>query len=335
MILAIANFIAPKIRPNLLTRFCDFDTPHTWNVIDEKLVGTVETSNTQVYEGKNSVEIDFANVGSIAFNSGGSQMNFTATKDGDYCLQGQVYTSTNDNLTVTFEVFVNGISTNTTFQSVLTTENGLKVGFNTLCQTFPLTAGDVVSFNFRFGNLVVPRKVYLDALKLELINDGVYAPSAYSVTPYDKNNWHRTQDFVSSQVIPANTRTKLLFVGSERKNNDVSLIANNDGALVPSPDLRITPTELLASLGTNGLFTTPTPSGTNQTVIVELESNSVVYRTKTHHFSKATGVVDTIDYVFLTPVEEDFLQYGGYIYITSTSAITISNRYLFVNQTRN
>ena len=335
MNLATTKILAPQLRPNLLPSFCDFDTPHTWNKISGDSDVSVVSSALNPYGGTGHARVNFnitTTAKRIVFSSGGDEMKYTATKTGVHAISFMLWVGSTDTLIVALNVFKNGIATK--YETNLTGDLALKVGYNKIYQTFEAELNDEIDFTFELTSDTT-RYADIDAMKLEFINDGVYLPSAYSKTPYDKMAWHRTENFVSSQVIPANTPTKLLFIGNERKSGAVSLIANNDGATVPNSDLRITPSRLLSSLGVNGSFTTPTPSGTNQTVVVQLRCNGITYRTKTHHFSKATSIIDTIDYPFLLPVEEDFMQYDGEIFITSTSEIIISNNYLYVNQIAN
>lgn len=324
----LTPILAPQLRPNLLPAFCDFDTTDIWN----KTVGgsqvSVVSSNVNPYEGIKNARITFNYIGAsliCEFTSSGSQMQYTVQKDGDYAISFMLSEISigKNTLGVILKVFKNGNALE--FGSLFGLDNELKSGYNKLSQTLSLVQGDVINFSFTLTS-DVQRTVDIDALKLELINDSIYLPSAYSKTPYDKMAWHRKEDFVSSQVIPANTSTKLNFTGNQRKSNDVELIDST---------LKIVPKRLLSNIGINALFSTPTPSGTNQNVSIELKCNGISYRTTIHHFSKATSVIDYIDFSFLLPVEEDFLQYGGEIFITSTSEITISNRYLYVNQISN
>jgi len=321
------QYFAPRIRPNLLTEYCDLNTPNTWNVIGGGLIGTVTSSTEQVYDGTHAVKVDFASGGVIAFNSGNSYMNFTAPKDGAYCISGMVRNAIDHNLTVTFELFVNGISTNTYFESVLKKENGLVIGWNSVNQTLELNQNDVVSFNFRFGSTVA-RTVYLDSLKMELIDDGVYTPSPYSPTPYNTNNWHKREDLSNTQNLTATVGNAFGFAGIESKS-DVNV------SLVSSAGL-IVPTKVGSFLRVYYSFDVLVLSGANQYVEIEVNvgGNLVPNGCTLVPIVKADTEMQTVSGSFGIDSYTYLLEQGLQISLRPTNAYTISKRMLIVEETR-
>lgn len=319
------DFFASRIRPNLLPEYCNFNTPNTWNVIGGGLIGTVTSSTEQVYDGTYAVKVDFSSGGVIAFNSGNSYMNFTAPKDGAYCISGMVKNLIDHNLTVTFELFVNGIGINTYFESVLNKDKGLVIGWNSLYQTLELNQNDVVSFNFRFGSTIA-RTVYLDSLKMEFIDDGIYAPSPYSVTPYLPMLWQSRVDTTNTQNILATTNTNFGFTGTSESNDTTSLLSTTG---------LITPTKEKAVVTVDFAFGFDAPSGADRFIDMFLVVNGVTYRADTHTMTKDAGDPEFVSGSFTLPVGADFKQYGAQIVINSSVAITIENRYISVIQHRN
>jgi len=173
------NRFTPSLRENLLPTFCDFETNDTWSVTTAGGVSAT-TSTDFPFESTKSLKINVVadgstvKIGTIA--SSATQMQSTVTKAGYY-----IFTVRMASLTViptydfSTQIFINGLPTSYDFTDVDVKELKYKTYF---FQQY-LNVNDVVNFNFiiscKYSN-----SFYVDAMKLEYINDGLYIPSGYS-----------------------------------------------------------------------------------------------------------------------------------------------------------
>lgn len=172
---------------NLLPNFCTFDTNHSWNIVSGGSNAVVESSTNRRFSGERSVKITFLAIASeIVFDSGGTLMNFTAEKTGQYILSQRFFVDvsySSDNPNFRCYTFVNGIAyTYTDFVSDLYSTSGFVNGeWNTYGQVLNLTAGDVVSFQFKAQCDTIGTVMYFDGFKAEYDDRNLGIPSIYSL----------------------------------------------------------------------------------------------------------------------------------------------------------
>lgn len=159
---------------NLLPSFCAFNSAFTWNTVTGGANAIAENAPDNPMLGTDSCRITFIGTGAYEFNSGGTEMDYTVERDGDYILQYWLNKNDPDaNIDFTVKVFVNGINiADTTFEQTLNADNDFREG-NWNCYyngtILSLLENDVVTYSFVaqsdiFGSGV---KLYFDGLKLE------------------------------------------------------------------------------------------------------------------------------------------------------------------------
>lgn len=321
------NYFAPRIRPNILPEFCDFETPHTWNVVSGTGGITATTSNLMPYDGLNSTKINVVSDGvatkTATISASSTQMQTTIATTGDYAIALMLGLDSTQTFIFGVEVWINGIKTE--FKSTFTSDMGLRVGQNPLSQTLSLETGDVVDFKFAIESKY-SRNFYIDGFKLELIDDNIYLPSVYSRTEYLKLLWQSRVDTTNTQNILADTNTNFGFNGTSESNDTITLLTTTG---------LITPSKEKAVVAVDYAFNFDAPSGADRFVDIFVIVNSVTYRGETYTMTKNAGDTEYISGSFTLPVGVDFKQYGAQIVINSSVAITIENRYISVIQHRN
>lgn len=329
MDLAITYNFAPRIRPNLLNEFCEFETPHTWNVVSGTGGITATTSNLMPYYGTNSIKINVVSDGvatkKAVISASSTQMQTTVTKDGSYALGLMLGLDSTQDFVFGVEVWINSIKTE--FKSVFTSDMGLRVGQNPLSQTFDLENGDVVDFKLAIESNY-SRNFYIDGFKLELIDDNIYAPSHYSVTPYNKNNWHKRVDLTNTENLTVNADNAFGFVGIETKSDaNVSLI-NSSGL--------ITPKKAGSLLRVDYAFLVHVISGSNQYVEINVNvgGNLVPYGSLLVPIVKGNDEFQSVSGSFCVDSYEFLVEQGLQVNIKPNHAYTISKRSLIAEETR-
>ena len=326
MNLATTKILAPQLRPNLLPSFCDFDTPHTWNKISGDSDVSVVSSALNPYGGTGHARVNFnitTTAKRIVFSSGGDEMKYTATKTGVHAVSFMLWVGSTDTLIVALNVFKNGIATK--YETNFMGDLAFKVGYNKVYQTFEAELGDEIDFTFELTS-DTKRYADVDAMKLELIDDNIYLPSAYSRTEYLNLIWQSRVDTTNTQNIIANTNTNFGFVGTS-ESNDTATLLTTTGLITPSKEKAVVTVDYA--------FNFDAPSGADRFVDVFLNVNGITYRAETYTMTKDAGDTEYISGSFTLPVGADFKQYGAQIVINSSVAITIKNRYISVIQHRN
>jgi|JI10StandDraft_1071094.scaffolds.fasta_scaffold84000_4 hypothetical protein len=323
------QYFAPRIRPNLLNEFSEFETPHTWNVVSSTGGITATTSNLMPYDGTNSIKINVVSDGvatkEAVISASSTQMQTTVTKTGDYAISLMLGLDSTQTFVFGLEVWINGIKTE--FKSTFTSDMSLRLGQNPLSQTLSLELGDIVDFKFAIESKY-SRNLYIDGFKLELIDDNIYLPSAYSVTPYNKNNWHKREDLSNTQNLVATFGNVFGFAGTESKS-DVNV------SLVSSAGL-IVPTKVGSFLRVYYSFDVLVLSGANQYVEIEVNvgGNLVPNGCTLVPIVKADTEMQTVSGSFGIDSYTYLLEQGLQISLRPTNAYTISKRMLIVEETR-
>lgn len=320
-----------KIKPiaeyseNLLTPFCTFDQAHTWNIISGGTNGVVSNSDNRVFEGLQSLRVDFTDVGTIVFSSGSTEMNFTAKQDGIYILSSRFFrelTATGD-VAFGFNLFKNGISyleLNENFN----TENFELGKWNTFAQSIQLEDGDVLSFTFDIDSSVADEHIYIDGLKLELDDRNLGIPSIYSKPIDNLTGWQSKTDTINTQILTADVDNLISFSGVDANNGLIGLM--DSGA-------KITPLNLNDNISVDFVCSFDSPVGTNDFVKIKLIVNGQIYRGQSFNILEPTGETNYISVAFNLSVMEDFFNFGGEIYVNPSNGITIENRYIQVSRT--
>jgi hypothetical protein len=320
-IVKIYNF-APNTRPNLLPKFCDFETIHTWNVASSTGGVTATTSDLNPFNGTKSIKVNVVSDGTVTksatITSSSNQMETTITKDGVYAISLMLGLDSLQTFLFGIELWVNGIKTD--LETNFTSDYEMGLNYNALFQTIQLEAGDVVNYKFKVESKYT-RTFYIDGFKLELVNDNVYIPSAYSKTPYLLQEWQSRVDTTNTQSIVADTDVNFGFVGISESNNNPSLLSTS-GLITPINEKDVVTVDYS--------FQLTTPSGSDKFVQIFFKVNGIIYRAETHLLIKPTAETDYISGSFTLPVGADFKLYGGQIVINSSVAITIENRYISV-----
>jgi len=149
------EYFAPRIRPNILPEFCDFETTHTWDVVSGTGGVTAVTSNLMPYDGLNSIKINVVSDGvatkSAVISASSTQMQKTVTKTGSYALSLMLGLDSIQTFVFGLEVWINGIKTE--FKSTFTSDMGLRLGQNPPPEKAiePVSISSQESFLYRYA----------------------------------------------------------------------------------------------------------------------------------------------------------------------------------------
>lgn len=176
----------PKQSDNLLQPFCTFDDVHTWNIVSG--IGDISVSNSTdyVYSGDRSLKVTFITGSPGSFDSGGSEMSFTAQRTGTYIVS-TAFLVPDDfvDTDVAIHCYVNGIllATNILQANLFdsTDSNWVWDSWNTYSQTIDLSVNDVLTFRFAADSDTAGSTLYIDRLKLEFDDKELGIPSVYSL----------------------------------------------------------------------------------------------------------------------------------------------------------
>lgn len=237
----ITNFKS-EYTENLLTPFCSFDDDFSWNTVTGGSNAVVSNSTTRKFEGLRALRVDFTGTSEIVFNSGGTEMNFIAPKDGIYTMSARFLKELVDvtsDINVSLYLFKNGISSlDYDLTANLYQSSGFIDGvWNCYAQSINLLAGDVISFNFKANSDSIGAHFYIDGLKLEYNDRQLLAMPAIYTRPegtYVTNakEYTGTWDY-------ANTLTAQSFTGTSiyLNNNGLGTNTNKDYRLTAIPDI--------------------------------------------------------------------------------------------------
>jgi hypothetical protein len=322
----ITNFKA-EYTENLLTPFCNLDDDFTWNTVTGGSNAVVSNSTTRKFDGLRALRVDFTGTSEIVFNSGGSEMNFTAPKDGIYTISARFFKELVDitsDINVSLYLFKNGISSlDYDLAANLYQSSGFIDGvWNCYAQPLNLLAGDVISFNFKANSDTIGAHFYIDGLKIEYNDRQLFALPAIYTRPIEKlTGWQSKTDTINTQNLTADTDNLIAFTGVDAYN-----VFNN---LIDSVG-KITPISLNDALNIDFVFSFVSPVGGNDFLSVKLKVNGVVYRAQSFRILEPTGETNYISVSFSLAVMQAFKDFGGELFVKPSTAITIENRYLQV-----
>lgn len=317
---------ATAFSPNILPFSATFDN----GIAINKSSGDAEANATYqgqyFYDGKKSILSFNQNLSTpLSFNLG-SATQFTCNNTGVHVFSLRLMHLNNEPSLdqIKIKISVNGVGSFYTMECNLTTQT-LKSVWHTYAQSFSFSAGDVVNFSFEHtcaGKSSLG--VYIDGLKLEIVDRGNGIPTNYTRPFDDLTGWNSRVDTTNTQALTANTANLISFTGTLESNGVLTLLDTNS---------KITPLKLGDFIIVDFAFTTVTPSGTGNYLTILFEVNGVSYRSIVHTFLKGSGNDDNISVSYGFPVNEDFLTYGGVFKINPNVAVSIKNRYISVSRT--
>lgn len=122
----------------------------------------------------------------------------------------------------------------------------------------------------------------------------------------------------AGQSITASTDTIISFTGGNFSSDGGFSLFNSDGKIIPLQENDVITYDISFE------FSTPSTQGNYD---VWIDVNGTRYRSVTKQMLKSNGVIDYFSASFILPIGSDFFTNGGNIYINSSQAITISNKY--------
>lgn len=179
-----------KASNNVLNEFANFNGVFTWNISDG--IGNAVIINNvggrQSYYGLGAVSVNFTGTSPVTFDTGGSNMERTIQRDGNYILS-YAFNKSDENSDINFTVnlYVNGVlQTQNTITQNLYASSGFTDGqWNVYFQNVALEYGDVIDFSFTAQSDTTACYLYFDRLKLELDDRGNGFPTIYTEAPLD------------------------------------------------------------------------------------------------------------------------------------------------------
>lgn len=232
---------------NLLSPFCNFDEPFSWNIVSG--IGSVGNGNLQTFSGSSALSIlneSYNTTNVLVFNSGGTQMNFTAQKTGLYYLSLYAFIESvysNENIPFTVKIFKNGSALDS-FDLVLGTENNeffKNNQWNRYAQQIQLNGGDELTFEFKVGfdltSLNSTVRVLIDGMKLEINDRGIEFPPLYLPAKVRETGFQVITDGASTLatplLIPLGTTLTLLnnAISNELQNLPSDVLSMYDTVL--------------------------------------------------------------------------------------------------------
>lgn len=187
--LAKTQFQTAQASDNVLTSFSNFQGVWTYNKLTNPASATIVNNNfTEYYFGQGCMKISFTGTNEVKFNSGGSELEQTIRRTGNYIMQLQVKTSTiTDNVRFVVEMLVNGVAyPDSTFQVICNASSQFEVDkWNCYFNNIALNDGDLIDFNFYTQSDTTGIQLYIDGFKLELDDRNLMFPSIYTEAPVE------------------------------------------------------------------------------------------------------------------------------------------------------
>ena len=317
---------AALFTPNVLPFSATFDNAVTINKSSGNVGASATYQNQYFFDGKFSV-MSFNQDVALALNFNlGTATQFTCNNTGYYNFSLRLLHLNNTPFPdqIKLKISVNGVGSFYTMECNLGTDTPKNI-WHTFAQTFSFSTGDVVNFSFEHtcGDKD-SLGVFIDGLKLELIDRGNGIPTIYTRPTDDLTGWQSRVDTTNTQALTANTSNLIAFTGTLESNGVLTLLDTNS---------KVVPLKLGDFINVDFAFTAVTPSGSNHYLTITFEVNGFAYRSEIHTFLKGAGLDDNISVSYGFPVTADFLANGGVFRINPNTAVTIKNRYISVART--
>ena len=316
----------PLFTPNVLPFSATFDNAVTINKSGGNIGASATYQNQYFFDGKFSImSFNQDVVLPLNFNLG-TETQLTCNNTGYYNFSLRLLHLNNTPFPdqIKLKISVNGVGSFYTMECNLGTDTPKNI-WHTFAQTFAFATGDVVNFSFEHtcGDKD-SLGVFIDGLKLELIDRDNGIPTIYTRPTDDLTGWQSRVDTTNTQALTANTSNLIAFTGTLESNGVLTLLDTNS---------KVVPLKLGDFISVDFAFTAVTPSGTGHYLIISFEVNEFAYRSETHTFLKGAGNDDNISVSYSFPVTDDFLANGGVFKIFPNTAVTIKNRYISVART--
>lgn len=307
---------------NLLSRYGDFEGALFFGLSSG--TGSVDVDTSFSFSGSQSLKLannDY-NANNVVFAPRDNRLLFYAQVTGTYYFAVRLLKNSNvivnSDVVVRFTLFINGVPS--FFDATIPNDEPFDTWF-TFGQLISLNANDEVDFTISImsdiGSLDTDCVILVDALQIAKSEVPVPYSSGLGVIA-----WERLIDLVNVQTIPATTNTIIDFSGGDRRSFGGLNLIDSSGF--------ITPFALNDVISVDFSFEVETPSGSNHYFDVWLEVNGVKYREVTVPFLKGEKINDQHSFSWTLPIEEDFLTFGGTLFIRGSVGFDITNKYINV-----
>jgi len=318
----ITNIREPKSCNNLVSEFMTFNEDITWSITSGSGNALITNSDEYPIYGERSMKVRYLSGASpITFTSDGDLTTYVVPRTGQYYLVWEVYKNEEDaDVSFTVEMYVGGILTSAnTFVSDVYLSGGFVDGqVNTFYSVFNLNADDEVSFAFTTQCDTVDTVIYIDGFGLFYNDKALQAPPFYVPPTNLSQKWQQRYDSSGTNTLTEDTENGNEFIGVST-TNCVSSLINVTG--------QFQPTRVNALFHVVTAFDAEVPAGVDNHIDIIFKVNDVLIQSRSHLLHKGVGEIQTIYNIFEIPVDANFLQYGGEIYLIPKGAdVDISNR---------
>jgi len=317
----ITNIREPKSCNNLVAEAMTFNEDIDYDITDG--VGNLLVTNSDEYPiyGERSQKVRFLTNLPATYTIPNGLTAFTAPKTGVYCLAWEMQKSNVDATVVfTVECFVGGaITDERTFVSTSSIASGVVNGqVNTFWGFLNLNAGDETSYFITAQCDTVDTVIYVDGFGLFYNDKALQAPPFYVPPTNLSQKWQQRYDSSGTNTLTEDAENGNEFIGVST-TNCVSSLINVTG--------QFQPTRVNALFHVVTAFDAEVPAGVDNHIDIIFKVNDVLIQSRSHLLHKGVGELQQIYNIFEIPVDANFLQYGGEIYLIPKGAdVDISNR---------
>lgn len=317
----ITNIREPKSCNNLVSEFMTFNEDITYNITAG--VGNLLVTNSDEYPiyGERSQKVRFLSNLPATFTSSGTLTQSIVPKTGEYCLVWELQKNdVSADVTYTVECFVNGTLTSarTVVGNAYSSSGFVDGQVNTFWTFIDLTAGDEVSFSITAQCDTVDTVIYVDGFGLFYNDKALQAPPFYIPPTNLAQKWQQRYDSSGTNTLTEDAENGNEFIGVSTTNCVSSLIYVTGN---------FQPTRLNAMFHAVTAFDAKVPAGTDNHIDIIFKVNDVLIQSHSHLLHKPVDEFQEIYNIFEIPVDANFLQYGGEVYLIPRGAdVEISNR---------
>lgn len=318
---SITNIREPKSCNNLVSEAMTFNEDIDYDITDG--VGNLLVTNSDEYPiyGERSQKIRFLNNLPATFTIPNGLTNYTAPKTGRYCLVWELQKSDETaDVTYTVECFVGGVitSSRTVVGKAYNTSGFVDGQVNTFYTFFDLNAGDVTSYFITAQCNTVDTVIHVDGFGLFYNDKALQSPPFYTPPTNLSQKWQQRYDSIGTNTLTEDAENGNEFIGVST-TNCVSSLINVAG--------QFQPTRVNALFHVITAFDAEVPAGVDNHIDIIFKVNDVLIQSRSHLLHKGVGETQQIYNIFEIPVDANFLQYGGEVYlIPKGSDVDISNR---------